>query len=357
MKRLLPAIIILPIILCIVVFSSCSLQKRLYNNGYYISKKTYSEKPEVKINTDTIKVKEVGLILPVDTNSKKSRTYASYKLNIGFLNAQNNSGDISISFPYATIPANGGATTLNNYYQKIDHTFPRNFMLCDILHFTVGHNSFFYDVGIGGKIRIGYASPNFKAGEGLMLNAGFGYSLPFGKKERGNKEEKQFFFNSSLNIFYNTVAVDMDNDNTINNSGKQIDVLGLIANPTYTYTVSHSIYTTKASNLSLSLSEQCLSLSPKISITNNPYTHKLHFGVDVSYFIPLARFESLLFYQTSDSSFYTGDHHVGSVPLKTNGIKVTYNNATVSKIPLNFGGLYFGVTIGYNFYHSKKKRQ
>ena len=305
---------------------------------------------------ENYKAKIVGLILPTDTTHKRSRTYASYKFNLGVLNASNSPGDLVISFPYTTIVKNGGVAISSNYYQKIPNVFPKNFTLCDVLHFTLGHNSLFYDIGFGGLIKTGSASPNFNAGAGFMLNAGFGYSLPFGKNERVNKKEKQFFLNSSLNFFYNSFSVDMDNGNTIDNEGKQIDVLGLTAAPTYTWNSRSSggFHEVNASKLGLSLSEQCLSLSPKICITNNPYTHKFHFGAYISYFIPLARFESLGFYQTNDSINH--GHHVGSVPIKTNSINVTYNNTTVSKIPLNFGGLYFGVTIGYNFYHSKKKR-
>ncbi|MHB8260494.1 MAG: hypothetical protein ACYDCN_03520 [Bacteroidia bacterium] len=52
------------VILCVVIFSSCSLQKRLYNNGYYISKKAYSKKSKEKTNTDTIP-SLIGSIKPI----------------------------------------------------------------------------------------------------------------------------------------------------------------------------------------------------------------------------------------------------------------------------------------------------
>lgn len=319
-----------------------------------------------KESVENYKAKIIGLVLLVDTSTKISRTYAAYVCNIGWLNARSKPCDITISFPYTVNTVKGGGITSSKFNQAIQNAFPRNFMFFDILHFTIGHNSFFYDFGIGGIDKQGYASSNFANGTGLMFNAGFGYSIPFGKKVKSNKRERQFSLNSSLNIYSNPLNVDMDAGNSINNSGKEIFVLGLSAEPTYRVRGVNGFLTAKASNLDISLSEQCLSLSPKISITNNSFAYRFHFGMDVSYFIPLARFERLSFSQSSDSTFNSNgsfghfnnsSHNIGSIPTRNSGISLTYNNATVSKIPLNFGGLYFGVTIGYNFYHPKKKRQ
>jgi len=68
------------IIVCVVLVSSCSLQKRLYNKGFYVSKTHFVKKSEQKSDTTTLpavlssikssKVKETPTVLSAEASNK-----------------------------------------------------------------------------------------------------------------------------------------------------------------------------------------------------------------------------------------------------------------------------------------------
>jgi hypothetical protein len=273
---------------------------------------------------------------------KSTGRYFTIYTGFGEILSHNSPVNLFVNFPFWST-AHGNIP--ENFTVIKTNMSPKNFALFDVLHFSYGDHLIFFDAGIGGLTKMGGVSSDFNSG--LWAGFGTGVNIPFDFFAPKKPRAKRFFLKAAINLTYNNFNLDMG---YISNSGTQINVMGLTAAPTFTYTAGSKYYhytaTGYAENLKVAVDENYWVFAPKLSLTSNPNTHIFYWGIDAAYYFPHSHHDYLTFTQTAQGSNVT--HEVGKVSLTNNNLTLLNNNVRSTTLPFNFNCFYIGFNIGVN---------
>jgi hypothetical protein len=291
----------------------------------------------------------------IKTPAEKIRTH--YLILSAGTNAlfSNNSGALGISFPYTITDAGGSSSAV--FDQSIT-PFPNAISgyvnLLDVewgtkKHFFTVQTPFYIQKSLGTNVSLGY---------------GRNYYFDLFNKHSTDPEKRSLVLKPSVTVTFSQYGRG-GNENTsyagsigtIDNSGRSISLLGQVADSVFTVDRSESDgdpddpstdYTDQynAKTLYANLIHREWIVAPKIALSNNQYTHLIHWELSLGYQFSVSQDDGIGLVQSSATS--NDDNPVGTfVDLYQNkNISTTYNTKTVTKSPFNFSGMYIGFKIG-----------
>ena len=191
------------------------------------------------------------------------------------------------------------------------------------------------------------------------FNFSFGYGRNFyldGFKHSSTIEGKAWVIKPSLSISYTRDNGDNSDAilGSINNTGKTINVLGQVANPTFDVTTTstdddgNSTSTTStynASSLNIAYVQREFALMPKLTISNNPFKKGPHLELTLGYNIPLHERGGISLLQDAGNNNLHYVSHL--VDLNHEGITATYNGRRITGAPFVFSGFYLNFTLSF----------
>jgi hypothetical protein len=265
-------------------------------------------------------------------------------------------GRADISFPYTSTDATTGITTNRVFQSSLQKVFNNPKLEWDLLGFEFGGLRYFFtsnwsfdlNTRIVGNVSGGYGHMWYFNGLGEHAN---------------NVIDKRFVLKASMNVVYD---VNDGNIGIIDNTNSTINVLGLTANPQYTETTSDDDGNTEtdtysAQNLNISYVQKELSLSPRISIGNNPYGRKgifvakdgtrLLWELSIGYNIPIYDWGGIELDQDDGNSNDNTNGIGGTISLKNPSLTFIYNGEKRTSTPFRLSGIYIALTfrLGDNF--------
>jgi hypothetical protein len=257
-----------------------------------------------------------------------------------------NQGALTVSFPYTVTDGATGVKSDSVFHSRVIHPFRAAKVFITPVSLEVGNRRFFFT---------GRFSPMLM-GDGDVDN-GYRYSLGYGRNffigmgHGAHGRRRQIVFKPSLNIeFINSRGRDNGSPmylGTIDNADKTIQFDGSSANPTHTYSTGYSnqyTHTDSLKLLNIYYGQREWQLEPRITISNNPYGHLIHWEVYVGYTVPFSQKGKVIF--TQDDS-----HGVANKPITDDAFTVLYNGSPVKRTPYYLNGLNVGFLMGVNFGH------
>jgi hypothetical protein len=249
-------------------------------------------------------------------------------------------GALTVSFPYTVTNDATGVKSDSVFHSRAIHPFrPSKFFITPV-SLEVGDSRFF----VAGRF-----SPML-GGDGQVDN-GYRYSLGYGRNFfiGGVHGRKTILIKPSLNIeFINYRGRDNGSPfylGTIDNADKTIQFDGTSANPTHTYSTGYDNQYTQTDSLKLIniyYGQREWQLEPRITVSNNPYAHLIHWEVYVGYTVPFSQKGKFIF--TQDDT-----HGVAIKPISDDAFTVLYNNLPVKWTPYYVNGLNVGFLMGVSF--------
>jgi hypothetical protein len=259
-------------------------------------------------------------------------------------------GGLNVSFPYRVTDA-GGTVSDSIFHSRIIRPFLAFKVFIVPLSLEIGDRHFFVLARFC-PILMGDGG----ADAGYRYSIGYGRNFFIGKKDPGTKMGR-ILFKPSLNVEYINYQ-GRDNGSpfylgSINNQDRTIQFDGGSADPTYTHTTgsgNHRVtHTDSAQSLNIYYGQREWMIQPKITFSNSPYEHWLHWEVYIGYTIPFSQKGKIKITQ-NDANV------VANKNINDNALLVEYNNTTISKTPYYLNGLNVGFALGINSSHQLKDR-
>jgi hypothetical protein len=163
------------------------------------------------------------------------------------------------------------------------------------------------------------------------------------------KQPNGIIIKPSFNLAYYGFVTNLGN---INNNGNTVYIFGNTALPTFTTTSKNVVTTHTSDHLNAVFKQNDYGISPKISISSNHFKRKLHWEINIAYFIPFSEDGGVRLEQISTDG--TTTLFAGYVHDLVNPISATFNNNPITKSPFTFHNLYIGFSLGVNLVHFDK---
>ncbi|HXP50987.1 MAG TPA: hypothetical protein VN922_13595, partial [Bacteroidia bacterium] len=251
----------------------------------------------------------------------------------GLMLYHSTAGILNISFPYSVINSSG--VILQNVFQSSkSNIFSYYSPIISFLGCEFGTPKAFFTIGI--NTSISYSGFNYEFG--------YGYNLYYKNRKLYTSKTKQsntLVIKPSLNFSYYQLQTGLG---VINNFNTNLYIFGGYANSTYQTTYKGTTTTHTASVVNVDFYQMDYAFSPKISISNNPYSHVLNWEITCGYIIPLSENGGLSVYQVGtdgDQYSFTGNK---LTPLNLPGIHALFNTTTITNSPYTFRSLFLGAT-------------
>ncbi len=275
---------------------------------------------------------------------QEDRTYNSFIWNQGYLQTGNTLGKFDISFDYTVTPWKSKVFTNYSVHKSYNNLVAPNLTMRDFFGFESGWNNNFINFHFGTTHNQNSAAdPSIL---GVYGSIGYGYNF-FCLGRGDHLSDKRLVIKPSLNLLISGFNLNLL---STGDSKEQVNILG------FTENASIDSLTEPNVNVKVVFRQRCVALMPQLSITNNPFRNTIHWGINVSYLLPLIDRGYLYLHQdgvtygdgdADDPRGRAGDTR--QVLLSSSDLHATYNEKTVTQSPFNLHGLYFGFSLGVNF--------
>ncbi|HXB41022.1 MAG TPA: hypothetical protein VNZ49_10805 [Bacteroidia bacterium] len=276
---------------------------------------------------------------------QEDRFYNSFIWNEGVLQTNNTLGRFDLSFDYSVKQWKSNAATNYNVHKSYTNLVAPNLSMRDFFGFESGWKNNFINFHMGTLHNYDAAADQSMLG--LYGSVGYGYNF-FCIGRGDHLSDKRIVIKPSVNLLISGFNLNLL---TLPDAGQEVDLLGYNENSYSKDSTSESFV-----NLKVTFRQRSVAFMPQISITDNPFRYRLHWGVNVSWLLPIADRGYIYLFQkgTTNGDGDADDPPTGHpgdkqyINLSAGQLNATYNNKTISQSPFSLHGLYVGFSVGIN---------